>query len=93
MSFRIHCRVGARHVRQSGYETREEALDAAITMIADGAVGVYIIDGLDHVFTPTRFAKQMHRRKGARQKNPRPSSWVENQSGTADDAPPVAKPA
>jgi hypothetical protein len=39
MSYRVHLRG---HVEQPTYETPEDALDAAITLMAHGAMGVYI---------------------------------------------------
>ena len=72
MSFRVHCRVSTKHLQQSGYETPEAALDAAIALRADGASGVYIIDPSDHVFTPTRFATRIRRKNRMWQNKFRP---------------------
>jgi hypothetical protein len=62
MSFRDHCRVSTKHLQQSRYETPEAALDAGISLRADGASGVYIIDPADHVFTLTRFSTRIGRK-------------------------------
>jgi hypothetical protein len=75
MSFLIQRQVGPGHVQHSAYDTPEEALDAATTLMAQGAMSVHIIDPSDHVFTPHRFANQV-RRKGRRHRKPRPPNWT-----------------
>jgi hypothetical protein len=50
MSVRVHCQVSTKYLQQSGYDTPEAALDAAIALRADGACVVYIIEPSDHVF-------------------------------------------
>jgi hypothetical protein len=54
MSVRVHSQVSTKHLQQSGYDTPEAALDAAIALRADGASVAYIIEPSDHVFTPTK---------------------------------------
>ena len=72
MSFLVQRQVGPRHVQHSAYDTPEEALDAATTLMTQGAMSVHIIDPSDHVFTPHRFANQVRRPTGRRHKKPRP---------------------
>ena len=64
MSFLVQRQVGPRHVQHSAYDTPEEALDAATTLMTQGAMSVHIIDPSDHVFTPHRFANQVRRQRG-----------------------------
>jgi hypothetical protein len=61
MSFLVQRQVGTGHVQHSAYDTPEEALAAAITLMTQGVMGVHIIDPSDHVFAPHRFAKQVRR--------------------------------
>ena len=76
MSFLVQRQVGPRHVQHSAYDTPEEALDAATTLMTQGAMSVHIIDPSDHVFTPHRFANQVRRQRGRRHKKPRPPNWT-----------------
>jgi hypothetical protein len=61
MSFLVQRQVGTGHVQHSAYDKPEEALAAAITLMAQGVMVVHIIDRSDHVFTPHRFAKEVRR--------------------------------
>ena len=81
MSFLVQRQVGPRHVRHSAYDTPEEALAAAITLMTQGVMGVHIIDPSDHVFTPHRFAKQVRRLKARR--HPTATSDVVAPAGAA----------
>jgi hypothetical protein len=62
--------------QHSAYDTPEEALDVATTLMTQGAMSVHIIDPSDHVFTPHRFANQVRRQRGRRHKKPRPPNWT-----------------
>jgi hypothetical protein len=44
MSFLVQRQVGPGHVQHSAYDTPEEALDAAITLMSLGVMSVHIID-------------------------------------------------
>ena len=68
MGFLVQRQVGPGHVQHSAYDTPEEALDAAITLMTLGVMSVHIIDPSDHVFTPHRFANQVRRQRGRRPK-------------------------
>jgi hypothetical protein len=80
MSFLVQRRVRPGHVQHSAYDTPEEALDAAITLMTQGLKGVHIIDPSDHVFTPHRFANQVRRLKGRRNNKPKPP-WISQPGG------------
>lgn len=53
MSLLVQRQVGPGHVQHSAYDTPEESLDGAITLITLGVMSVHIIDPSGHVLPRT----------------------------------------